>query len=280
MRFVLLASLLMTLAGVSDAAKVEVREVPSKSMNKQVPATIITPDAYPAGKKTWPVLYLLHGFGDNHTGWNARTDIARLADQYKIIVVCPDGNGDSWYFDLPSDPTCRYETHIASEVVSFVDAHYRTMASPRGRAITGVSMGGHGGLYLGFRHQDVFGACGSTSGGVDFRGFADNWNLKQRLGSPTDHADDWTSHTVLGNLDKLTKDSTIAIIFDCGTEDFFIAPNRALHQALLEKGIPHDYTERPGGHAWPYWQNSIQYQFLFFHNFFETPAETPAKSAK
>lgn len=271
-RFALVAGLVLILAGVGQAAKVEVRQIPSQEMKKAFPATIITPDSYAKDKNNYPVLYLLHGFGADHKDWNARTEIAKLVDQYHLIVVCPDGNGDSWYLDAPNDPTRRFETYISKEVVAFTDANYRTIKSTKGRGITGVSMGGHGGLFLGFRHQDVYGACGATSGGVDLRPYPDNWNIKDRLGTLTEHPELWAEYSVVNNVDKIKPEAKQAIFFDCGVDDFFIAPNRALHEALLKKQIPHDYTERPGGHAWPYWQNSIQYQVLFFHNYFETAA--------
>lgn len=93
-----------------------------------------------------------------------------------VIVVCPDGE-NSWYWDSPKDPSSRFETFVARELIDYVDAHYPTRGDRSGRAITGLSMGGHGGLWLSFRHKDTFGAGGSTSGGVDIRPFPENWEM-------------------------------------------------------------------------------------------------------
>ena len=177
-KFPIMVGLLLALASVCHAAKVETRNIPSKAMKKEYPANIITPDSYNksdnANKKTYPVLYLLHGFSGSNRDWSTFTNVAKLADQYNMIIVCPDGAFDSWYFDVPNDPTHQFETYITREVVGFIDANYRTIKTPAGRAITGLSMGGHGGLYLGFRHPEIYGGCGSTSGGVDLRPYPDN----------------------------------------------------------------------------------------------------------
>ncbi len=83
-----------------------------------------------------------------------------------MMIVCPDGGYTSWYFDSPVDSTYRFETFVGTEVPEYMDENYRTIADGRGRAITGLSMGGHGGLFLAFRHADLFSACGSMSGAL------------------------------------------------------------------------------------------------------------------
>ena len=155
-----------------------------------------------------------------------------MADTYGVIIVMPDGGFDSWYYDSPVEPTYRYETFVARELVEYIDSHYRTKAEPSARAIAGLSMGGHGALYLAIRHQNVFGAAGSLSGGVDIRPFPDNWNIAKRLGTLAEHPDNWERNTVINMIDQINPDS-LKIIFDCGTEDFFYevncAPARQAH---------------------------------------------------
>ena len=129
-------------------------------------------------------------------------------------------------------------------------------------------MGGHGALYLAIRHQDLFSAAGSMSGGVDIRPFPNNWGMSKRLGTIDEHPDNWERNTVINMTDRLRPDS-LKIVFECGTDDFFLGVNRALHEKLLKEGIPHDFYERPGGHNWAYWSNAVQYQMLFFSNAFK-----------
>lgn len=249
------------------AAKVDTVLTYSASMKKDIKAVVITPDNY---SKTTPynVVYLLHGYSGNYADWVSKVPaIKNMSDQYNLILVCPDGNFGSWYFDSPVDSSWRYETYITKELIKFIDDHYSTRQSREGRAITGLSMGGHGALYLAFRHQDLFGAAGSMSGGVDIRPFPLNWDLSKRLGSYKDHPENWEKNTVI-NLVYLLTPRSLAITFDCGTDDFFYGVNKELHEKLLERNIPHDFTVRPGAHTWSYWANSIQYQMLFFNNYF------------
>ena len=101
-------------------------------------------------------------------------------------------------------------------------------------------MGGHGALWLAIRHQDIFGAAGSTSGGVDIRPFPDNWDMKKQLGEYINNKEIWDNHTVINQINKL-QDGKLAIIFDCGFKDFFFEVNNNLHNTLLKQGIAHDY---------------------------------------
>jgi S-formylglutathione hydrolase FrmB len=250
------------------AAKVDTVRVFSNSMHKEIPAIVVTPAGY-SRQTAYPATYLLHGYsGSFKNDWIAMPEIKLLSDVYNMILVIPDGGFGSWYFDSPVDSSFRYETHITKELTTFVDKNYATIASPKGRAITGLSMGGHGALYLAFRHQDIFGAAGSTSGGVDIRPFPKKWELEKRLGSYAEYPENWEKNTVT-NLTHLLVPNSLALIIDCGTSDFFYGVNCRLHEKLLDRNIPHDFIARPGSHDWNYWRNSIKYQLLFFHIFFE-----------
>lgn len=250
-----------------SAAKVDTVSVYSPSMDKEIKTVVVTPDSYD-NSTSLPTVYLLHGYSGNYGSWvNDGPEVINLSDMHNVIVVSPDGEYSSWYFDSPIDPKMRYETFVAKELIDWVDKNYNTIASREGRAITGLSMGGHGGLYLGFRNQDVFGACGSMSGGVDIRPFPNNWNMSARLGKQAEYPENWEKNTVINQLHLLTPNS-IKIIFDCGTDDFFYDVNVKLHEELKYRNIPHDFISRPGAHNWPYWANAVKYQFLFFSEFF------------
>ncbi|HBG41882.1 MAG TPA: XynC protein [Porphyromonadaceae bacterium] len=254
--------------GFSFAADVDTVAVPSKGMNINSKTVIITPDNYRQGTR-YPVLYLLHGYSGNYSDWvKAVPGVKQLSDDYGMIIVCPDGAYGSWYFDSPVDSAFAYETYVAKELVEWVDANYKTIPAREGRAITGLSMGGHGGLYLAFRHQDVFGAAGSMSGGVDIRPFPNNWDIAKRLGKQSDYPERWEQNTVIGMLHLLTPNS-LKLMIDCGSEDFFYDVNVRLHEELLYRNIPHDFISRPGVHDWKYWSNAVKYQALFFHTCFE-----------
>lgn len=240
----------------------------SKSMNKNIPAAIVLPNSYfDDTTSTFPVIYLLHGYSGNYKGYiDHMLNIRELANTNRVIFVCPDGGYGSWYFDSPIDEKFKYETHIATEVVDFIDTHYRTIKKREFRGIVGLSMGGHGALYLTIKHTDIFGIAGSMSGGVDFREFPDSWDIKKRLGKYDTNKQVWNSHTVIELCEYWPKNTPLLI--DCGVKDFMIDVNRKLHLKLLSLNIDHTYTERPGDHNWAYWKVSTLDQIEFVSNYF------------
>lgn len=255
----------------AGAQTVDTLVVHSPSMNKDLKNLVILPAGYD-GIRNYPVVYLLHGYGNRFDNWLNRTtpQLPQAASFFDVILVCANGE-NSWYWDSPKDPRSRFETYISRELPAAVDARYRTVKSREGRAVTGYSMGGHGALWIGFRHPDAFGACGSMSGGVDIRPFPDNWEIATQLGRYDENPEVWDDHTVINQIWRI-RPGRQAILIDCGSEDFFHEVNEELHRQLLYRNIPHDYIVRPGAHTHPYWRNAIDYQLLFFRNYFNRKA--------
>jgi len=264
-------ALALSLAATTAHAAIDTLKVHSAKMNLDVDVIAVTPDNYDAsGATAYPVVYLLHGAGGNHFHWLGIKGrrLSEIATAKGMIFVCPSAR-NSWYWDSPVDPKLQYETFVARELTAYIDKNYRTKADRTGRAITGLSMGGHGGLYLSMRNKDIFGAAGSTSGGVDIRPFPPtHWDMDKALGEFNDQTKAlWDEHTVMVQADGL-KNGELAIIFDCGFDDFFFEVNNALHAKLLAMKIDHDYIVRPGGHNGEYWNNALDFQLLFFEKFF------------
>jgi len=264
--------ILVLLGMQAFAGNVDTIQIQSNYLKKATKFVVIQPSNQGQQKNTqarYPVVYLLNGYGGDYGQWPITTpQLKKTADDLKIIFVCPDGGIGSWYFDSPIDSSIRYESYITKELVPYVDANFPTKTDPKSRAITGLSMGGHGALYLAIRHSDLFGAAGSTSGGVDFRPFPNRWDIKKALGEYEQNKERWYDHTVMRQI-ELLKNNQLAIIIDCGIDDFFMPMNRALHEKLLQLKIDHDYIERPGEHNHIYWGSSIDFQILFFHHFFQ-----------
>ena len=254
-------------------------EVMSEAMGRSIKNVVIVPLEYiyfnDAQATRYPVLYLLHGAYGCYSDWSKKTDLNLLANEFGVIIVCPDGQ-DSWYFDSPIDPTMQFETYVSKELVEYIDSHYRTYANRYMRAITGLSMGGHGALFLAWRHPDVFWSCGSMSGNMDITQFPDSWHIKDRLGEQAAYPQRWRDHAVCNQVDRL-KNSTLTpaqnIIIDDGLNDIFIKNNIALHEQLVAAGIDHDFTVRPGRHSWDYWVNSLDYHMVFFKKAFDRGSE-------
>ncbi|WP_293936301.1 alpha/beta hydrolase [Sphingobacterium sp. UBA5996] len=248
------------------AAKVDTLSVPSHSMNKGIKTVVILPQNY-SKEINYPVLYLLHGYSGNYSNWIKNSSVGALVDQYGYVVVCPDGGFGSWYWDMPNDKNYQYETFVSKELVEYIDQHYSTIKTRDGRAITGLSMGGHGALSLAIKHQDIYGAAGSTAGGVDFRPFPMNWEIKDRIGNYADVPQEWDSRVVINMVPKLVNNK-LRLMIDCGKEDFFYAVNVALHDKLMYHNINHTFVTSEGGHNWEYWSRSIVYQMAFFKGYF------------
>ncbi|MBO0935698.1 esterase family protein [Fibrella sp. HMF5335] len=262
----LLIALFLSLTAV--AGKVDTVSVESASMRKAIKCLVITPDRYAsASAERFPVVYLLHGFGGTYRDWiGMAPELSNYADRYNVIIACPDGQ-NSWYLDSPVKPTVRFETFMTAELLPFLDRQYRTQPDRQHRAITGLSMGGHGALFLAMRHRDLYSQAASLSGGVDFRPFPKNWELRDLLGDAETSPDVWTANTVSTAADAI-QNGELRLLVDCGTGDFFYDVNKALHQKLLQRNIAHDYIERPGGHTWDYWRGNVEYHLLFFRNGF------------
>ena len=248
--FLILSIMTLTAA----AAKVDTVTIATTNLETPMAVIVVSPENARPGEH-YPTAYVLHGYAGDYGDWlSHQPRIKDMADRYGMIIVHPDGR-NSWYMDAPAN------------LVPFIDNNYPTIPEASKRAITGLSMGGHGALYLAFRHPDVFGNAGSMSGGVDIRPFPNHWNLDNVLGRFEDYPERWEEAAVINHV-KDIKPGQLNIDFDCGVDDFFAKVNSNLHQALLDAGIAHDYVSRPGAHTWAYWNNSILHHLLFFSEAF------------
>ena len=134
-RFIILIFLSL-LSLLATAGTVDTVSIYSNAMHRSFKCVVIKPDSYKNKNTKFPVVYLLHGYG----GWyaNCITRVPPLKDHvdtYQLIIVCPEGGFSSWYFDSKVDPGSQYETHVAFEVVNYIDKNYRTIADREHRAI-------------------------------------------------------------------------------------------------------------------------------------------------
>lgn len=262
------------------AAKIDSLDIPSETMHKTYKAAVVLPSTYAKSKASYPVLYLLHGGFGHYRDWIDKTPdkelLQRLADQHNLIIVLPEGELFSYYIDSPIKKESQFESYIIKDVITKIDNTYRTNRSSSARAITGLSMGGYGALYLTARHPELFCAAGSMSGALNPDMMS--WNLPPEMmqgirkalaeimGAP--ESVDYSVYSVISMADRFQKNKT-KLIFDCGVDDFLIEPNRELHRRLVFDHTPHDYSERPGGHTWDYWQNSLPHHLIFFSDVFK-----------
>lgn len=262
--------------------KVDTISVYSPSMKKALKAAITFPSSYAKGKSRYPVIYLLHGGSGAYSDWHQKVTekglVNQLADKYEVLIVTPGVGPASYYYDSPLLDSVRYETYMIHELIPYIDQQYRTLSQKESRAITGLSMGGHGAITLAAKHPTLFIAAGSMSGvmnidtdlwkvGEDFRNLRKKGQLEM-LGSINYKAPQFSPYTAVGLIDQL-KNQKISLIIDCGVDDFLIETNRQMHALLMQNGIPHEYIERPGAHTWPYWTAALPVQFFFLANYLQ-----------
>ncbi|MDF2157056.1 alpha/beta hydrolase family protein [Algoriphagus sp. CAU 1675] len=262
-------------------ARVDTIEVYSSAMNKTLKAAVTTPSTYQSNEKSYPVIYLLHGGSGSFSDWHQKVTepglVNRMAEEQDLIIVTPGVGPSCYYYDSPKMDSVRYETYLIQELIPFVDENYRTLNQRESRAITGLSMGGHGAIWLSARHPELFVAAGSMSGvmNIDTRmwkvpeefGTLRSTQQKAMLGEDLNYdGPEFNSYTAVGYVGKM-KENGLHLILDCGVDDFLIATNRQMHQLLLENGTPHEYIERPGAHTWPYWTEALPVHLLFFDKY-------------
>ena len=221
---------------------------------------VFKPDNYP-DNQNYPLLFMLHGHAADYKQWSEIVDLQKYANKYNFIIVCPDGNYDSWYVDSPIDSAIRFESYFFNKLVPEIFKSYNI--DKRNIFITGLSMGGHGAINLFFNHPDFFKSAGSTSGILDLLPFPTNWEIKNVLGEQEKHRDNWIKHSAIYNLDKI-KDLDKKFIVDCGTEDFAYDVNRRFRDSCEVKGIKIKFIQTAGDHSYDYWAKSIINHFEFF----------------
>lgn len=246
------------------AAIVDTVSIPSNVMHITKKCVVIKPYSYQNNNNRYPVVYLLHGYSGDYANWISKVSaLKNYADEFQLMIVCPDGNYNSWYIDSKVEPTSLYDTYISKEVVHFIDSAYNTLNQKKSRAISGLSMGGHGALYLALRHPEIFGAAGSMSGVLNLEPWKNKYELLKYI-NPSEIQD----YSVVSFLKNVTE-GALSLIIDCGVNDPFIETARQAHHILLDRKITHDYTERNGGHTWTYWSNAVSYQLMFFSKHFK-----------
>ncbi len=237
----------------------------SKLMNREMPYRVVLPVNYNDSneKVSYPVIYLLHGLTGHFDNWTDRTKLVEYAKNYNYIIVTPEGD-NGWYSDSAAAERDKYESYIVRELVPDIEKKFRTPANRENRAIAGLSMGGYGAVKFGLKYPEMFSIVGSFSGALG----AASLSAKNAgaIGKSIDAifgADD--SETRKSNdIFRMVRESspekikTLPFIYlDCGTEDFLFQNNREFVALLVEKKIPHEYRQLPGGHTWTYWNTQV-----------------------
>lgn len=223
-------------------------------------AEVYLPKSY-TKTRSFPATFMLHGWSGNYRQWGKITNLQSYADKYQMIIICPNGYYDSWYLDSPKDPKMQFETFFIKNFIPEANRHYNL--DTKNLFITGLSMGGHGALYLFLKHPDVFRAAGSTSGGLSFTPKTVRFGVGKYLGAYNAHI--WEKYSVRGNLLKIKRKNK-KFIFDCGKSDFFYQRNLEIDKLCKIHRIAATFISQEGNHSRKYWKKSIMAHFDFFEN--------------
>jgi S-formylglutathione hydrolase FrmB len=246
----------------------------TKALREPTHVRVLVPAGYRADAgRRYPVLYLLHGAGADYRAWTQYGNTEAITARAKMIVVMPDGGTDGWYTDWyisgkPVQP--RWETYHVRELVPWVDATYRTIATRRGRAVAGLSMGGFGALSYAARHPRTFAAAASFSGALEI-GSSAAWGPRNgnearwRAHLPISLAARLRSLALVelrtgdGRPGPLDRRGTHPGCQPCQVERFLLPSNVRLHRRLRALGIRHTWDDYgPGTHDWPYWRRDLR----------------------
>ncbi|HLY69662.1 MAG TPA: alpha/beta hydrolase-fold protein [Puia sp.] len=254
---------------------IEQKTLHSSILNKEVKYSIYFPSDYDYSQRSYPVVYLLHGYTDDNTGWLQFGEINRYADKAiadgtipPMIIVMPNGDS-SWYINS-YDGKEKYEDFFVKEFMPAIEKMYRIKGEKKYRGISGLSMGGYGTMLYALKYPQLFAAAAPLSAGVftddELVGFEDNdYDLvfgplfgkglkgKDRLNKS------WYNYSILKLVEtKSTEElSKVRYWIDCGDDDFLTKGNCLLHLAFRDKKVPHEFRVRDGSHSWTYWRTGI-----------------------
>lgn len=276
----------LTFSAMSQGIVKEKQIIFSKILNKDIHYSIYLPTDYNSSDRSYPVTYLLHGYGDADDGWIQFGEINRLADKAildgtipPMIIVTPDGF-KSFYINA-ADGSLNYEDFFIKELIPHIEKTYKVKSEKRFRGIAGLSMGGYGSLIYALKYPKMFAAAAPLSavvwGDTDIANASDN--MYNSLFAPKENKnikgkdrinEFWLNNSPLNiiNTKSLEELSSVKYWIDCGDDDNLSIGNANLHIAMINKKIPHEFRIRDGAHNWTYWRTGIIDALSFIGNSF------------
>jgi S-formylglutathione hydrolase FrmB len=272
--------------------RIDCSTVNSKILQRPVRYCVMLPPSYETDKnKKYPVLYFLHGLGENEQtllrsgGWGLIEDLRQQHKVGDFLMVAPEGRGS--FFINAAGRGDRYSDFLLSEFLPYIESHFRVFRDRRHRGVTGLSMGGYGALRLAFAHSEMFGSVSAQSPALITEtpkqinaDLHDAGPLARLLGSVFGNPIDPAHWTANNPLDLARKNriaiKTQAIYFNCGEQDEFGFAEGAgkLHQQLLSEGVRHEFHLYPGGHNAEYFLSHL-HETIEFH--WKVFADAPQK---
>ncbi len=243
--------------------------LPSKILKGDRKYAVYLPPGYETSQRSYPVLYLLHGAGDDQTGWVQFGEVLHIADKAinegtatPMIIVMPDAKtGQMGYFNSIKNDW-RYEDFFFDEFMPYIEKTYRIKSEKRFRAVAGLSMGGGGSFMYALHRPELFSSACPLSAYVGPLTTEDVKNFLARTNQTATDAEIETyfrKHNAINLVNDIKDDQKKSVrwYIDCGDDDFLFEGNSLIHIAMKKKEIPHEFRIRDGGHTWTYWRTAL-----------------------
>jgi enterochelin esterase-like enzyme len=256
----------------------------SKILKMERKYAIYLPPDYETSERSYPVLYLLHGAGDDQTGWVQFGEVLNIADEAinsgkatPMIIVMPDANTGKRGYVNDIKGEWRYEDFFFEEFMPFVEKAYRIKGEKRYRAVAGLSMGGEGTFIYALHHPELFSSACPLSAATGPRSVEEMknyrlWGASDNV-STADQEAYFKKYSVLSLVENMPDNQKRAVrwYIDCGDDDFLYEGNSLVHIAMRKKEIPHECRMRDGGHTWTYWRVALpvvlEFVSMSFHQY-------------
>jgi len=269
---IILAVMTGTVVWAQGGFVFETQTVKSEILKMERKYAVYLPPGYEESDQSYPVLYLLHGSGDDHTGWVQFGQVQHIADKTitegncaRMIIVMPDANtGRRGYFnDIQGD--FNYEDFFFDELIPHIEKTFRVRSDRRYRAVSGLSMGGGGTIFYALHRPDVFAAAAPLSASTG------NWEMEQVRNRVKNSATNVTEAQIEAyykrhSIEEIIKNSSkeeldrikrVRWYISCGDDDFLYEGNSLMHILFKKNEIPHEYRVKDGAHTWSYWRMEL-----------------------
>ncbi len=267
----LVLSFLISTSGFGQTGKVfDQLSHTSKILKGERNFAIYLPPDYETSQRNYPVLYLLHGAGDDQTGWVQFGEVLHITDKAikegkatPMIIVMPDAKSKQLGYFNSVTGDWKYEDYFFNEFMPYVEKAYRIKKEKRFRAIAGLSLGGGGTFMYALHRPDLFSSACPLSAYIGPANAEEAINDHKRYFGieiePKDailYIKKYNALELIKSMDKETLES-VSWYINCGDDDFLYEGNSLIHIALRKKNVKHEFRIRDGGHTWTYWRESL-----------------------
>jgi len=271
MKYKVLSLLMLPTLLFSQVGKVyDSLSMTSEILKMERKFAVYLPPSYETSERSYPVLYLLHGGGDDQTGWVQFGEVLRIADNSiqagittEMIIVMPDADTGQRGYSNNYSGDWRYEDFFFEEFMPYIEGAYRIKPEKRFRAVAGLSMGGGGSFYYALHHPELFSSACPLSAATgplkreDMGNYIKWFNMENASEA---QLDDWyAKYSVLELIRSMPDEQlkTVRWYIDCGDDDFLYEGNSLVHIELRKREIPHEFRIRDGAHNWTYWRDAL-----------------------